>query len=324
MGMDDRFIQELIAGDDPLAVIWGQMMGIYAAGELTTDGVDDLRACMDHRESALNELEWGLYWGFFEVYDLLLERAGKQDASYVLSLFDTCPLVIVADSLSVREAILLERLWGQDGWSVEQQGFAVAPFPPMTESLSARLLNTSGPAGGVDRPGFSYRYVAGPEQVPTMPSSGPVLVWMRLPDTDLEKVTMAGGHTVAEAYQAMVRTLEAILLASGRTQALITSDHGYLYARSATHYWPMAPGVEAVARSTFSRASRVQPLDSAAGLRDQEAPAADKRLFAFGKGHAAIRGRYWWGTASANDRCTAHGGLSFVECLVPVLFIERR
>jgi hypothetical protein len=322
MAIDEQFITELIEDHDPLAAVWRQMERIYAVNEFPTD----LRALMDSRESALNDLERGVYGGFFEAYDLLLERAGAQDESYVLSLFDECPFVIIADSLSVREAVLLEKFWEEGEWDVKCEGFAVSPFPPMTESLSSLLLGVPGPAGGRDRPQFAYRYVAGPEHIPTMPRSGSLLVWMRLPDTALEQVTMAQTHTIAHAFQNTVRTLTEVFDASGRGEALVTSDHGYLYARSLTQYWPMPPGVQETARSTFPRASRVRPLtdERARGLRDHEAPAVEQRFFAFGERHAAIRGRYWWGSASANDRCTAHGGLSFVECLVPVLRLWRR
>lgn len=322
MAIDEQFITELIEDQDPLAAVWQQMERIYAVDEFP----QDLRAFMDDRESALNDLERGVYCGFFEAYDLLLERAGAQDESYVLSLFGQCPFVITADSLSVREAVLLEKLWQGEAWGVKRQGFAVAPFPPTTESLSSLLLGVPGPANGRDRPQFTYRYVAGPEHIPTMPPSVPLLVWMRLPDTALEEVTVAQTHTVAGAFQNTVRTLAAVLESSGRDEALITSDHGYLYAREANQYWPMPRRVEEIARSTFPRASRVRSLtdERARGLRDHESPAVEQRFFAFGERHAAIRGRYWWGSASANDRCTAHGGLSFVECLVPVLRIWRR
>jgi hypothetical protein len=68
------------------------------------------------------------------------------------------------------------------------------------------------------------------------------------------------------------------------------------------------------------------PFDAigAESLRDHESLRVARRFFALGGAHAAIRGRYRWGSASPNDRCTAHGGLSFVECLVPVLRIWRR
>jgi len=332
MAIDEQFITELIEDQDPLATVWRQMERVYAADDFP----QDLRAFMDDRESALNELERGVYRGFFEAYDLLLERAGAQDESYVLSLFDECPFVIIADSLSVREAIMLEKFWDvgaiprgcptEEQWRVKREGFAVAPFPPMTESLSRLLLGAPGPASGRNRPQFAYRYVAGPEHIPAMPPSGSLLVWMRLPDTALEEVTVAQTHTVAGAFQSMTKTLAAVLEVSGRDEVLVTSDHGYLYARSPTQYWPLPAGVEEVARSTFPRASRVRPRadERARGLRDHESPAMEQRFFAFGEAHAAIRGRYWWGSASPNDRCTAHGGLSFVECLVPVLRIWRR
>jgi len=340
MAIDEEFITELIQDRDPLAAVWRQMERFYTkTSEVSADlrGLD-LRALMDDREGALNELERGVYRGFFEAYDLLLARAGTQDEGYVLSLFDECPFVIIADSLSVREAVLLEKLWGdperpprfpeprRSEWRVKREGFAVAPFPPMTESLSSLLLGVPSPAGGRNRPQFTYRYVAGPEHIPAMPASGSLLVWMRLPDTALEEVTMAQAHTVADAFHSTVRTLTAVLETSGRDVALITSDHGYLYARSPTQYWPMPTGVEEVARSAFPRSSRVRPLSSERirGLRNHESPAVEQRFFAFGEAHAAIRGRYWWGSASPNDRCTAHGGLSFVECLVPVLRVWRR
>ncbi|TEU13000.1 MAG: hypothetical protein E3J21_19765 [Anaerolineales bacterium] len=323
MAIDEQFITELIKDQDPLAAVWRQMERVYTQ---TSEVCGDLRGLMDDRESALNDLERGVYRGFFEAYELLLERAGAQDENYVLSLFDECPFVIITDSLSVREAVLLEKFWEGEAWSVERKGFAVAPFPPMTESLSNLLLGVPGPASGRDRPQFTYRYVAGPEHIPAMPPSGSLLVWMRLPDTALEEVTVAQTHTVADAFHSTVRTLEAVLETSGRDAALATSDHGYLYARSPTQYWPMPGGVEEIARSAFPRASRVRPLtdERARGLRDHESPRVEQRFFAFGEAHAAMRGRHWWGSASPNDRCTAHGGLSFVECLVPVLKIWRR
>jgi hypothetical protein len=323
MAIDEQFITELIKDRDPLAAVWRQMERIYAQ---TSEVSADLRGLMDDRESALNELERGVYHGFFEAYDLLMERASAQNENYVISLFDDCPFVIIADSLSVREAVLLGKFWGGEAWGVEREGFAVAPFPPMTESLSSLLLGVSGPASGRDRPHFTYRYVAGPEHIPAMPRSGSLLVWMRLPDTALEHVAVTQTHTVADAFDSMVETLTKVLEVSGRGEALVTSDHGYLYAREANQYWPMPRRVEEIARSAFPRATRVRSLtdERTRGLRDHESPAVEQRFFAFGEAHATIRGRYWWGSVSPNDRCTAHGGLSFVECLVPVLRIWRR
>jgi len=113
---------------------------------------------------------------------------------------------------------------------------------------------------------------------------------------------------------------------SSREEARIHSNDGCLCLDSTSRYWPMPSGVERAARGVFSKASRVQPLarDGAEELRDQESPAMERRFLAFSGAHVVIRGRYWWGSASPNERCTAHGGLSFVECLVPLLCVVRR
>jgi len=317
-----QFIKDLIEATNPFAVVWEEMRHIFATDAFP----DDLRAFLDQREEELNGLEGAVYDGFFEAYDQLLEAAQAQDAGYVLSLFDRCLLVVIADSLSVREAALLESHWADRGWEAQMEGFAIVPFPPTTESLSRPLLGSPSPASGRSKPEFEYRYVAGPEHIPHMPSTGPLLVWMRLPDTALEEVTLAQTHTVAEAFELTIETLERVLAAAGREEALLTSDHGYLYARSPAHYWRMPLKVEEVARSIFPRASRFQKAghERARGLRNHESPRREQRFFAFTRTHAAVRGRYWWGTASPNERCTAHGGLSFVECLVPILRLNRR
>jgi hypothetical protein len=319
--LDTQFLTNLIHQDDPLAVIWEHMLHLYTPAEWPAD----LRAFMDDREEALNRLEQAVYEGYFEAYDLLLERAQAQTAEYALSLFERCPLVVVVDSMSVREAVLLQARGTSEVSKTSEVCLRVAPWPPVTASLATMLLGTGSPAGGRDTDRFRYRYVAGPEQIPDLPASGPLLVWVRLPDTALEQVTQAQTHTVAGAFEKMAETLRRVLERSGRDQALLTSDHGYLYARNPNQYWLMPTGVENAARNAFPRESRVQPSsgERAQGLRHQESPQRERRFFAFGGEHVAVRGRYWWGTASPNDRCTAHGGLSFVECLVPVVLVRR-
>lgn len=322
MTVDSHLINHLIQSEDPLAVIWRHMEQTYRVEHYP----EDLRGFMEDREESLNRLEQVLYDGFFEIYDQLLEVAQAQDRGYVLSLLSQSSLVIIADSLSVREAILLETLSKEGRWQAKSEGFSVAPFPPTTATLSESLLGTPSPAQGRDRTEFRYRYVAGPEQIPQMPSSGPLLVWIRLPDTALEKVTVAQTDTVADAFRKAVDALDNVLTLAGREQALVTSDHGYLYARSPTQYWRMPRSIEEAASSAFRRARRVQSVsqEHARGLRDHESPHDERRYFCFSHDHVALRGRYWWGTGRQNERCTAHGGLSFVECLVPVLRIWKR
>jgi hypothetical protein len=321
MPKDNSWVQGLLTADAPLEVIWGEMLALWQTDSFPTD----LVAFYNRREEAFNRLEEWLYCGYFEVYDLLLEHASRQDGGYVRDRLSGNTLVVIADSLSVRETGLLSLWLGEQGWEVSVEGFAVAPFPTTTESLSEKLLG-AGPSGGRDSAAFAYRYVTGPEQMPALPADRPTLVWLRLPDTVLEEITVAQAATTADAFERTALTLKRLLEAAGQRPIYVTSDHGYLYAQSPAHYWMLPTEVEPLVRRVFPRESRSQFLDQepARSLQHYESRMPENRLFAFSGSHVGLRGRYWWARQSPNDRCTAHGGLSLAESMVPVLAVRQR
>lgn len=320
MAPDSRWLRDLLTASDPLEVLWQEMRALWQADALPAD----LVAFYGEREGALSRLEEAVYHGYFEVYDHLLEQALRQDGAYVRERLEGKAVVIVADSLSVREAGLLPKRLEEAGWKAEIEGFAVAPFPTTTEPLAKMLLGTS-PSGGRDAAAFAYRYVTGPEQIPALPGDRPVLVWLRLPDTALEGITVAQATTVATAFEGTAQTLVRLLDGIGDRPVFLTSDHGYLYALSPAHYWPLPAEVEGAARRVFSRESRARPLsqEGVQDLRHYEPKTPEGRLFALSGSHIGLRGRYWWASESPNDRCTAHGGLSLAESLVPILRLRR-
>lgn len=314
MALDAAFLKALIEADDPLTVVWERMLMLCQVEAYP----DDVVAYYNERETRLSQFEGALSHGYFEIYDLLLDRATQQDDGYVRRRLQGESVVIIADSLSVREVGLLRQRLEKHGWQVETAGFAVAPFPTLTESLSDKLLGTN-PASGKDTAHFRYRYAAGPGEVPNLPVDEPTLVWLRLPDKALEQVTIAQARTVADAFRVTVEALTRLLKQAASRPVFITSDHGYLYATSPSHYWEMPKGIEDAARKVFPRESRAQPLsqEGARELRHQEG--IEQRHFVATNTHVGMRGRYWWAGAGPNDRCTGHGGLSLVECLVPLL-----
>lgn len=320
MGLDSQFVQRLLGTDDPLEVVWEEVLALWRAGSY----LEDLAEFYNAREEAFNRLEEWLYYGYFEIYDLLLERARQQDGSYVRERLHGDAVVVIADSLSVRETALLPLQLGEHGWKVRVEGFAVAPFPTTTESLAKELLGTN-PAAGRGNAAFAYRYVTGPEQIPSVPTDRPTLVWLRLPDTGLEKITVAQATTVADAFEGLVQTLERLLEAVNNRPLFITSDHGYLYALTSAHYWPLPTDVEQAVRKVFRRESRSRPRseEAAKNLEHYESRTPEGRFFAFSRSHIGLRGRYWWASGSTNDRCTAHGGLSVAESLVPILAVSH-
>lgn len=327
MAPNSRWLQDLLTTPDPLEVIWREMLSLWQAGEQATAwSPADLVSFYNRQEEALSHLEELLYHGYFEIYDLLLEEALRQNGDYVRKRLEGNAVVIIADSLSVREAGLLPLRLGEEGWEVKVEGFAVAPFPTTTESLARMLLGTTGPASGRDTATFAYRYVTGPEQIPTLPANRPVLVWLRLPDTVLEEITVAQTITVATAFERTVQTLGRVLPPLANRPIFLTSDHGYFYALSPAHYWLLPRKVEEAARRSFPRESRFRPLIEKGdhGLLHYEPKTPEGRFFVVSESHLGLRGRYWWATESPNDRCTAHGGLSLAEAIVPILSIWRK
>lgn len=313
-----KFFQNLLDTDDPLEVVWQEMNSLY----LLEAFPEDLVKFYNEQETVLSQFEQMLYLGYFELYDLLEKSAKQQNGSYITDkLQSDNNIVIISDSLSVREIGLLQKRLEEKNWRLHIETFAVAPFPTLTASLSNKLLGTN-PSNGKDSSFFCYRYVAGPGQVPNLPENEPTLVWLRLPDKELEQVTVSQTTTIADAFNATVDTLNRILDGIEDRLVYITSDHGYIYGTSSLHFWQMPSNTETTARKVFSRESRAKSKsnENITVLPGREPK--EQRHFVSTKTDVGVLGRYWWATGGQNDRCTGHGGLSFVESLVPMLVIS--
>jgi hypothetical protein len=193
----------------------------------------------------------------------------------------------------------------------EDQSFAVAPFPTLTESLAQKLLGVAAPSGGKDTERFSYRYIAGPGTSGHLfPEDHPLLIWLRLPDAELEQVTEAQTTKMADVLRVTIETLGELLQRLGGRKVVITSDHGYFYAALSRHFEEVSyKGLEGLSRER--RAYRGVEASSLTSL-GQEVTMRHGEWVVF-------KGRYWLSVSGQNARHTAHGGLSLAEVLVPVL-----
>lgn len=109
---DATFLQTLIDAADPLEAVWDEMLSLWQTEAEPGNLVDFYR----DREETFSRFEEALAHGYFEVYDRLLERAREQDGGDVRERLNGDGLVILADSLSVREVGLLRRALGERGW----------------------------------------------------------------------------------------------------------------------------------------------------------------------------------------------------------------
>ena len=232
--LDTRLVRELLEADDLFPVIWKAMVRVWESKELTEP--ERLKAFYDEREEQLFRLERFLSDAVSDLYELLLQRAVEQDGSYVLRWLEGNNAVIIADSMSVREAVLLRHRFPQLDFA-EEQPFAIDPFPTLTESLSQKLLGVNSPASGKDTEKFAYRYIAGPGTIEqSFPDGRPLLIWLRLPDVELEQVTEAQTTKMADVFERTAEVLGELLQRLEGRKVIITSDHGYFYGSSPNHF----------------------------------------------------------------------------------------
>jgi len=306
--VDAQWVRELVEANDPTPVIWRAFVRLWEVERLP----DNLRAFYDERESWTYRLERFLLDSFPELYDdILLTRSITQDGSYVRRWLVDNNVVIIADSLSVREAVLLKHYFHELDF-VPETPFAIAPFPTLTESLAQKLMNVSAPSSGRDTAEFAYRYIAGIGSVDqqSYPNDRPLLIWLRLPDAELEQVTEAQTTKIVDVVERTREVLSELFERLEGRKVIVTSDHGYFYGSQPNHFDEPFRAPEGVTRER-----RVYENLSVA--------ASQRKFFVEHDGRMALKGRYWWRGSGQNASHTAHGGFSLVEVFVPILTFHR-
>lgn len=301
--IDAQWVKELI--DDPTRAIWNAIVKIWETESIP----NDLKAFYDERETWVYRLERLLSDLFPELYDILLDLSLRQEGNYVRKWLVDNNAVIVADSLSVREAMLLKHYFPDLEFASDTQ-FAIAPFPTLTETLAQKLLNANAPSYGHDTSEFAYRYVAGVGAIDQQdyPNDRPLLVWLRLPDAELEQVTEAQTTKIWDVIERTKEALEEIFCRLEGREIIVTSDHGYFYGAQPNH---------------FDRPSET-PTGVTSGRRvykklQFQLRELQREYFMEHGEYVAMKGRYWFVGGGQNAPHTAHGGFSLMEVFVPVL-----
>jgi len=305
--------RELITADDPLAVLFAALNQVWRA-----DDVHDVNALFIRCERETNRLERFVLETFFDVYDLLLARARQERGE---SRFEgaTGPIIIL-DGCSIREANLLTVRLKEAGYEATDYGYALSEVPSDTPTFSKTVFGTARVASL--RRWRQYRVVsieAG--KVPALfPAEPEVLVWISYPDELLHKVR-GEALTPQEAFDKTAGMLLTTLDGLEADEFLVTSDHGYLYVENATLFWSAGRDTK-VLRQLFG-GRRTVPAGDLGTQFDSLRQVPKPRTYAlFDDEGCYVRGRYHWSVQGpASD--IAHGGISLMECLVPVIRIRR-
>jgi len=311
----DEVLLSLIETEDPIRVLWEALVGIWEV-EQVPDNIDDFFL---ERERVTNHLERIAHECFFELYNLLIDRVNGSKTERVLA--DEDETLILMDGLSIREASLLSPALAKAGFDLYETDYSFSAIPSDTQPFVRRFFGTSSPSairGGED---FAFEYVEAGRVKDFFPRRGKLVVWISFPD---QLMHHAGRIvTPSEAFAKTKETLLKVLQNSARTQATITSDHGYIYAqRSIEHCWPPSREDERLLRGIFGSGRAVRVTEVSGPDRRKLDRPQDKRYVVEEDDHYCVVGRYYWSTTGRGSD-VSHGGISLTECLVPVLKIRK-
>lgn len=312
----NSFVTELLGQVDPIDLLFQALNQIW-----TCDGSGDLDAFYTQQEREANHLEEFIRDTYFEIYELLLERARSQDR--VTQFASQEASIVVLDGLSIREANWLMPRLKEKGYEITDYSYALSGMPSTTQTFFRDVFGVAG-AGAMPKKwqGFSFRSVRSGDV--SMFLEGPkALVWLSFPD---ELMHPMRGKGVTPSF-AMQRTEEALLKVLNlleTAEVVLTSDHGYIYAQSAALFWHAPVSNRKVLLKLFG-AQRGLLFD---GTKAQDfdvlrALPKDQTYVLFDDKGCYVRGRYYW-SAPGKQSDVAHGGISLMECLVPVLRLKRR
>ncbi len=305
----------LLSQDDPIELVFHALNEIWTPVES-----GDLDAFYAQQERETNHLEEFIRDTYFEVYDLLLERARSANRAAELAAWNGA--IIVLDGMSLRESNWLLPRLREKGFQVAEYSFSISGLPSTTQSFFRGTFGVAS-AGAMPKQwqGFRVHSIRAGD-VPLFLEGPKALVWLSFPD-ELMHPMRGKGVTPSFALQRTEEALLKILNLLETEEVMLTSDHGYMYAQSATLFWHAPASDRKVLLKLFG-AQRGVLFN---GKKEEEFEALhalpkDQTYVLFDDKGCYVRGRYYW-SAPGKQSDVAHGGISLMECLVPVIRLRR-
>lgn len=260
-----------------------------------------------------NKFEETFYKLYPKLYDELLEHCQEENTAEITRKKDRYCLVIL-DSLSLREAILLERDL-KDNFDIEFS-YSFSTLPSETDPFKERVFNRINIAQW-ENPDF--KYIHDLENMTVLPESNNLTVWTQVPDNKLHG--SRSGHsepwTIEEIYADTRQLLREILATCRHNEVIVTSDHGYVDLTAGCTF-AISDKMRDLLRNQFKERFREKENNYELDQLHEE------KVIRYAGNYYVVQGRYSWFTGRGHVNTRKHGGLSLLECMVPVLRINKR
>lgn len=217
--------------------------------------------------------------------------------------------------MSIREGNLLQEVLGKSGYEVDYS-YSFSCLPSITESFTRKMFNASSPSS-LTTDDFTYHRVGHGDIGFNFIENEDFLVWISFPDEILHKA----GRILPpeEAYKKTKDLLLEILDRTDANHITIMADHGYIIKK---YNWSVDKEDRNFLKSVFD-SKHYSKLTNLPEDKKEEIEKLPKDLSYFfrGKDYLFLRGRYHWSFRSRS--VITHGGLSLMECLIPLLEVKR-
>lgn len=299
MKIENNFIKSLIKEDDPIFYVWQNLWDIWLC-----HANGDLRDYYYRGEEEAFLFEDFLLKTYDEFFAKELPRICLNAPSPFQSVIDDF-CFIVMDGMSIREGALIFKALQKEGFA-PKISYSFSSIPSDTQSFREKIKsNLLG----------KFEEINNPEKIRI--SGKEKYIWSRFPDIMLDKIQV--GRTVISDLENMYKTSEKIVFELLRKinskKIIILSDHGYIRSESGFSF-SVAESRKKRLRETFGN-SRFVTMDKA----DLSEIVVDGYIAEF-SGYYLVKSRYVW-PVPGKYNIYLHGGVSLMECLVPVIEVEK-
>jgi hypothetical protein len=301
MKLNTEFITSLIKCDNPIPLIWKRLFNIW----------------FNNAEGTLNEyyyrgeedaflFEEFLLKAYDEFFANILPRACLNESSpFQKEASDVC--FIVMDGMSIREGVLIFKTLQRHG-IVSKMNYSLSAIPSDTQSFRVKVKSD---LSGKDK----FVEINNPGKIRI--SQDVHFIWSYFPDVMLDKIQV--GHTVISDLENMYKTVEKVILEVleriNSKKIIILSDHGYIRSE---------PGFSFAVPDTTKKKLK-EAFGSSRYITMEKYDLADLvqvGLVVDFAGYYLVKSRYTW-PMPGKYNIYLHGGISLMECFVPVIEVER-
>jgi len=301
MKLNTDFITSLIKSDNPILLVWENLLNIW----LTNAG-SNLKEYYYHGEESAFLFEDFLLKTYDEFFTDVLPRACLNKSSpFQKGTSDVC--YIVMDGMSIREGVLVFNALQKRGIA-PKINYSLSAIPSDTQSFREKIKSDLSVKDKVVE-------INNPKKIRI--SQDVRYIWSYFPDVMLDKIQV--GRTVISDLENMYKTTEEIIFEVleriESKKIIILSDHGYIRSEPGFSF-SVSDSTKKKLRETFG-SSRYITMDKC-----DLSELVQTGFVADFSGYYLVKSRYIW-PMPGKYNIYLHGGISLMECFVPVIEVEK-